>query len=207
MTNSLLCLEGQAHHRLRSLAAKAFTPRAVQRLHDTMAAVMNELVDRVADAGRCDVVTDIARPYPVPIICALLGAPRGDWHRFSLWADDVFKAFSFAVDLAEVEPVVMRAWGELDGYVDDMVARRRHSLTDDLLSDLIRAEDDGNPLGAAAVRAPRPVGTAAAAARAGDARGRGDDAPFADRVRNAAPGRRGRRTWGPTWPATSSPRP
>jgi cytochrome P450 len=152
VVNSLLCLEGDAHHRLRSLTSKAFTPRATLRLHDTMVDVMNELVDQVADAGHCDVVTDIARPYPVPIICALLGAPREDWQQFSRWADDVFKAFSFTVDIREVEPVVMRAWGELDDYVDDMVARRRHTLTDDLLSDLIRAEDDGNRLNAAEMR-------------------------------------------------------
>jgi cytochrome P450 len=152
VVNSLLCLEGDAHHRLRSLCSKAFTPRTVARLHDTMADVMNELVDRVAGAGRCDVVADIARPYPVPIICALLGAPREDWQQFSVWTDDVFKAFTFVVDVREVEPVVMRAWKQLDDYVDDMVARRRHSLTDDLLSDLIRAEDDGDRLNAAELR-------------------------------------------------------
>ena len=152
VVNSLLCLEGDAHHRLRSLTSKAFTPRATLRLHDTMADVINELVDRIADAGRCDVVTDLARPYPVPIICALLGAPREDWQQFSRWADDIFKAFSFTVDLREVEPVVMAAWRQLDDYVDDMVARRRHSLTEDLLSDLIRAEDDGDRLNADELR-------------------------------------------------------
>jgi cytochrome P450 len=146
---SLLCLEGDAHHRLRSLCAKAFTPRTVARLHDTMADVMTDLVDRVAAEGRCDVVADLARPYPVPIICALLGAPREDWQQFSLWADDIFKAFSLSVDIRDIEPAVMRAWRELDDYVDDMVAHRRHTLTDDLLSDLIRAEDDGDRLDAA----------------------------------------------------------
>jgi cytochrome P450 len=152
VVNSLLCLEGDAHHRLRSLTSKAFTPRATQRLHDTMVDVMNEIVDRVAGAGGCDVVADIARPYPVPIICALLGAPREDWRQFSLWADDIFKAFSFSVDFTAEEAGVMGAWRELDDYVDDMVARRRHSLTDDLLSDLIRAEDDGDRLNAAELR-------------------------------------------------------
>jgi cytochrome P450 len=152
VANSLLCIEGDAHHRLRSLCSKAFTPRTVARLHDTMVDVLNELIDQVADAGHCDVVTDIARPYPVPIICALLGAPREDWQQFSLWADDVFKAFSFTVDLRELEPVVMRAWRQLDDYVDAMVARRRHSLTDDLLSELIRAEDEGDRLDAAELR-------------------------------------------------------
>lgn len=154
--NSLLCLEGAAHQRLRSLTSKAFTPRATFRLHDTMTAVMNELVDRIVETGpgtnTCDVVTDLARPYPVPIICALLGAPREDWQQFSVWADEIFKAFSFIAGVSEIEPAVMRAWGQLDDYVDAMVERRRRSLTDDLLSDLIRAEDGGDRLDAAELR-------------------------------------------------------
>ena len=150
--NSLLCVEGDTHRRLRGLCSKAFTPRTVARLHDAMVGVMNDLVDEIADAGRCDVVADLARPYPVPIICALLGAPREVWERFSSWADDIFKAFSFSADIRQLEPVVMRAWGELDDYVDDMVTDRRHSLTDDLLSDLIRAEDDGDRLDAGELR-------------------------------------------------------
>lgn len=131
--------------------SKAFTPRAVERLHATITQVIDELVEPVSRRGYCDVVTDIARPYPVPIICALLGAPRAHWQRFSLWADDVFKAFNFTFTADDV-PDVMRAWGELDDYVDDMIARRRHTLTDDLLSDLIRAEHDGDRLDAAELR-------------------------------------------------------
>ena len=80
-----------------------------------MAEVMNDLIDRVADAGCCEVVADLARPYPVPIICALLGAPREDWQQFSSWADDIFKAFTFIDGVRDIEPVVMRAWGQLDG--------------------------------------------------------------------------------------------
>jgi cytochrome P450 len=99
----------------------------------------------VAEAGRYDVVPDIAVPYPIAIICALLGAPREDWKLFSAWTGDVSKAFMFT-DLAEVEPIVMRAWGELDDYVGSMIDRRRHNLTEDLVSDLIRAEDDGDRL-------------------------------------------------------------
>ena len=151
IVNSLLGLEGDAHHRLRSLVSKAFTPRASARLHDTIVDVINELIDRVAAEGRCDVVKDIARPYPVPIICALLGAPEEDWEQFALWADDIFTAFTFDPDGID-EDHVMHAWDELDDYVDDMVARRRHTLTDDLLSDLIRAEDDGDRLNADELR-------------------------------------------------------
>jgi cytochrome P450 len=145
VVNSLLGMEGPRHHRVRGVAAKAFTPRSVERLHTTIVEVIDDLVGSVSRRGHCDVVSDIARPYPVPVVCALLGAPSEDWEQFSLWADDVFKAFSFSFT-PDLEPVVMRAWTEMDAYVDDMVARRRHTLTDDLLSDLIRAEHDGHRL-------------------------------------------------------------
>ena len=60
--------------------------------------MVNGLIDRVADAGRCDVVTDIARPYLTPIMCALLGAPREDWALFADWTEEVFKALNFQPD-------------------------------------------------------------------------------------------------------------
>ena len=141
VVGSIICAEGAEHHRLRSLVSRAFTPRATARLHDTIGEVVNELIDRVADAGRCDVVTDIARHYPIPVICALLGAPRGSWAQFERWAEAIFKMVNFSVNIADEMPAILRGWAELDTYVDRMVAERRHQLTDDLLSDLIRAED------------------------------------------------------------------
>lgn len=152
VVGSLLCLEGDAHQRLRRLVSKAFTPRATARLQDTIETVVNDLVDRVLESGHCDVVADIARPYPVPIICALLGASQQDWQHFSRWTDEVFKAFGFNPNLADEQPAIMAAWGELDDYVDTMVARRRGTLSEDLLSDLIRAEDDGDRLDSAELR-------------------------------------------------------
>jgi cytochrome P450 len=151
VVNSLLGMEGAEHQRVRSVVSKAFTPRAVERLHAIIVDVIDEIVEPISRQGHCDVVADIARPYPVPIICALLGAPREDWQQFSVWADRIFKAFTFPFTVDGV-PEVMRAWGELDDYVDDMVARRRHTLTDDLLSDLIRAEHNGDRLNAQELR-------------------------------------------------------
>ena len=149
---SILCMEGEEHRRLRSLVSRAFTPRATARMHDTIHTVVNELIDRVADVGHCEFVEDIARPYPIPVICALLGAPREDWEQFSRWAEDIFKIVSFDTNLAEEQFVVLKAWAEFDVYIDDMIAQRRRRLTDDLLSELIRAEDDGDRLDAGEVR-------------------------------------------------------
>ncbi|OBI80532.1 cytochrome P450 [Mycobacterium asiaticum] len=152
VVGSIICAEGAEHHRLRSLVSRAFTPRAIARLDDTIASVLNDLIDGVAGAGRCDIVTDIARHYPIPIICALIGAPRGDWGQFEGWAEAIFKMVNFSVNLIEEMPTVLRGWAELDAYVDDMIADRRHHLTEDLLSDLIRAEDDGDRLSADELR-------------------------------------------------------
>jgi cytochrome P450 len=144
VATNLISLDGAEHHRLRRLVSKAFTPRAAGRLRATMVDVITELVDRHSAHGRCDVVTDIAREYPIPIICALLGAPPEDWELFSDWTEDIFKVFSW--NAAEDAPAILAAWDDLDAYIDNMVAQRRRTLTDDLLSDLIRAEDDGDRL-------------------------------------------------------------
>lgn len=149
---SILCMEGEEHRRVRSLVSKAFTPRAITRLHGTIATIMSGLIDEVAAAGRCEVVADLARPYPIPVICALLGAPPSDWRQFSRWAEDIFKIVSFDTDIVAEQPVVLQAWDEFDAYVDGMIAERRRRLTDDLLSDLIRAEEDGDRLDAAELR-------------------------------------------------------
>lgn len=152
---TILGMEGDEHRRLRGLVSKAFTPRASGRMEDTIDAVINELIDRVAPVGRvgrCDFVTDIARPYPIPIICALLGAPPQDWEQFSLWAEDIFKIVRFDSDLVNEQDVVMRAWDEFDAYIDDMIAERRSRLTDDLISELIRAQDGGDRLSNAEMR-------------------------------------------------------
>jgi cytochrome P450 len=144
ISKNLISLDGDEHHRLRRLVSKAFTPRATRGLHTIVSDVMTDLVDQQTAKGSCDVVTDIARRYPIPIICALLGAPAEDWELFSDWTDDIFKAFSW--NAAAETTTILAAWDEFDAYLDDMVAHRRDVLADDLLSELIRAEDDGDRL-------------------------------------------------------------
>ena len=84
---SILSAEGDVHTRLRRLVAKSFSPRAADRLRPFMREVINGLVDTVSSTGRADVATNICEPYPIPIICELLGAPKKDWQLFSRWAN------------------------------------------------------------------------------------------------------------------------
>jgi cytochrome P450 len=141
---SILTMEGDDHARLRRLVAPAFTPASANRLRPTMRAVVGELVDRVVGQGECELVADVCEPYPIPIICELLGAPPQDWKLFSGWATDIFRIFNN--NLAEDLPLIERASGELTQYVADMITERRADPRDDLLSDLIAIEEEGDRL-------------------------------------------------------------
>ena len=141
---TILSVDAAQHRRLRRLVSRAFTPRGAERMRAACTEVITELVDRHSAAGRCDMVHDIARQYPVPIICALVGAPSEDWELFAHWADDLTKAFG--CDVAAEESAILHAWQQLDAYLEDLIARRRQSPGDDLISELIRVEEDGDRL-------------------------------------------------------------
>ena len=141
---SILGLEGDAHSRLRRLVAPAFTPKAADRLRPFMREVVDGLLDAVVPAGRCEFVADICEPYPIPIICELLGAPKEDWKLFSAWATDIFRIFNG--DIAGDLPKIKAAMAGLDEYVRAMIAERRSQPADDLLSALIAAEEAGDRL-------------------------------------------------------------
>ena len=141
---SILSMEGDEHARLRRLVAPAFTPKAADRLRPYMREVIERLVDPVAPEGRTELVTDVCDPYPIPIICRLLGAPEEDWKLFSRWAADLLRVFNF--NFGEDLPVIMAAQDEVGAYVRELIERRRHSPADDLLTDLIVAEEAGDRL-------------------------------------------------------------
>jgi cytochrome P450 len=141
---SILSAEGDMHTRLRRLVAPAFSPRSADRLRPFMRQVINDLVDTVAADGRADFARDICEPYPIPIICELLGAPKSDWKLFSRWANDILEIFS--IDVASKLDLIADTQAELDEYTRGLIAARRDKPADDLLTDLIAAEEEGDRL-------------------------------------------------------------
>ena len=142
--NSILTMEGEGHARLRRLVAPAFTPKSADRLRPFMREVVNGLIDTMHPKGRADFVADVCEPYPIPIVCELLGAPKSDWKLFSAWATDIFRIFN--ADLVNDLPKIRAAFEELDAYVRAMIDERRSKPADDLLSDMIAAEEAGDRL-------------------------------------------------------------
>jgi cytochrome P450 len=141
---SILSAEGDVHTRLRRLVAPSFSPRAADRLRPFMREVMNSLIDPVAKNGTCDLATDICDPYPIPIICELLGAPKKDWQLFSRWAEDVLRIFNATA--SEELDVIFKAQDELGQYTRQLIADRRSRPADDLITSLIAAEEAGDKL-------------------------------------------------------------
>lgn len=141
---SILSAEGEVHSRLRRLVAPAFSPKSADRLRPFMRSVIEGLVAQVAADGRCDLVDAVCEPYPIPIICELLGAPKEDWKSFSLWATDLLRIFNG--NLVEDAPRIKAAREGIDAYVERLIADRRDKPADDLLTDLIAAEEEGDRL-------------------------------------------------------------
>jgi len=141
---SILSTEGEDHQRIRRIVSPAFTPKSADRLRPFMRAVVNDLLDPICEVGRSEFVADVCEPYPIPIICELLGAPREDWELFSRLAVDIFRVFNG--NLAEDAPAIIAAGDEMDAYMLNLIAERRSEPRDDLLSDLISAEEEGDRL-------------------------------------------------------------
>jgi cytochrome P450 len=141
---SILNAEGEVHVRLRRLVAPAFSPRSADRLRPFMRETVNSLLDPFTASGKAEVVRDICEPYPIPIICELLGAPKEDWRLFSRLASEILLIFSD--NLAENMSVFLAAQQELETYTKGLIEKRRSVPADDLITDLIAAEEAGDKL-------------------------------------------------------------
>jgi cytochrome P450 len=141
---SILSAEGDEHTRLRRLVGPAFSPRHADALRPYMREVVDGLIDAFADRGAADIAVDFCEPYPIPIICELFGAPKDDWKLFSGWATDIFRIFNG--NLVEDKDLILRAQDELDEYMSDLIEQRRSSPSDDLISALIAADEEGDRL-------------------------------------------------------------
>jgi len=141
---NLLTLDPPDHTRLRALVQKAFTPTLVERLRARIQTQCDRLLDEVDRHGAVDLIEAFALPLPMTIIADMLGVPIEDRRRFGPW---VRKAATTAtsgslLDFLRAIPAVK----SLIRYVRDLIALRRASPKDDLLTALVDAEESGDKL-------------------------------------------------------------
>jgi cytochrome P450 len=153
LTHMMLMRDPPDHTRLRSLVTKAFTARRVEALRERIQDLTDRLLDKVSPRGHMDAISDLAFPLPVLVICELLGIPEPDRERF------VTGSASGAALLNPTPPT--RA--ELDkanagtmesgAYFEALFEQRRRDPQDDLITQLVQAEEAGDRLTTEELRA------------------------------------------------------
>jgi cytochrome P450 len=135
------------HTRLRGLVSKAFTPKVVESLRARTQEVVDELLDAALEAGEVDLIEAFAYPLPVRVICDLLGVPVDDQDRFKGWSDALARGldpdFLLAPEVIEARSAAVLQFSQ---YFFELLAERRRSPGEDLLSRLVQVEDGGTVL-------------------------------------------------------------
>jgi len=140
MGELILAMDGQEHKQYRGLVSHAFRASSLARWdRELVVPLMASLLDVIAPLGRADLVRDITAKYPVQVICGIVGVPIEDHEQFVTWAEQI----NFGPLHPETGMAASRA---MRAYLEPIVAARRAQPADDLLSDLVTAEIDGEQL-------------------------------------------------------------
>ncbi|WP_406142192.1 cytochrome P450 [Streptomyces sp. NBC_01089] len=139
--SGILGMDPPDHTRLRSLVAKAFTVRQVEKLRPQVRDLTAGLLDRMEAAGPpVDLVEEYALPIPVAVICRMLGVPEEDRPQFRVWSDAALSTSSLTAEEFEANRDELRA------YMAGLIAQHRAEPRDDLMTALIEARDGGDRL-------------------------------------------------------------
>jgi cytochrome P450 len=144
---SMLNLDPPDHHRLRRLVSKVFTPKMIESLRPRVQQLVDEYLDAaVARGDEIDVIADLAFPLPFTVISEMLGIPDTN-NRLQLreWSGQLVRTFDPIITVEEAK-IAFDAGDNMYAYLTDVIAWKREHPSDDVLSALIAAEDDGDRL-------------------------------------------------------------
>ncbi len=137
----LVGMDEPEHGRHRSLVSPAFRQKALARWEEELVAkVVHERIDRFAQRGHAELVGELTFRFPVEVIAHILGVPRLEASQFHQWAVDL-------INVAARPEQGLAASEALRTYLAGVVEQRRREPQDDLISDLVTTELDGEKLG------------------------------------------------------------
>ncbi len=145
IVRNIININGDDHRRLRNLVNPALAPRAIDRYRPAMRRFLEQLLDAIPPDGRCEFIGAVAKPYPSMVIAEVMGAPLEDAPRLHHWSNMIQRQFDPTSLMAERE-LIEQAVSEFYAYEDELIAARRPSPGDDLISALIQAEEAGDRL-------------------------------------------------------------
>lgn len=139
---SLITVDEPDHRRLRDLVSKAFTPKYIQGLRPRIQQIADELLDAVQGQGMMDVVRDFAYPLPINVISEMFGVPAEDRAHLREWSNAIAGGIGTGLQNEE-DRNKARAFS---AYIAQLVADKRRHPQDDLTSQLIQMEEEGDRL-------------------------------------------------------------
>jgi cytochrome P450 len=139
--NALLFTDPPLHTRLRGTVSRAFTPRKMRQLEPQVRGIVDRLLQGIADDPTPELMTSIAEPLPIQVIAELIGVPEERWS----WVTDTSKVLRRVVDpFVPPDPAeIDRTCTELAAYYSSLADERAAHPADDLLTDLVRGEAEG----------------------------------------------------------------
>ena len=139
----MITLDPPEHTVMRKLVSRVFTPRGVADMETEARQIVNTYLDRVAETGACDIVTDLTGPFPMDVISAVLGVPESDRPMLRTHADRILVREDGSM---KIPPDALEGFAALLGYFADELPRRREGGGSGLVTDLARIEVDGRRL-------------------------------------------------------------
>lgn len=142
----LLNLDDPQHIRLRKLVYKSFNNRTVRRFEVEARDIVDETLANGLAQGGMDLIADLAHLVPAQIVCRIMGIPDADRKLFASWTSARTNAFFARFLPDDVIQSLVDAGNEMADYFEELVRERRRHLKDDLISEMIRAEEEGDRL-------------------------------------------------------------
>ena len=142
---SMIAMDDPRHARIRGIVARRFTPKALERLLDSVDETAQEILDSAAAKGEIDFVADIAAPLPLLIICDMMGIPRSEYPQVLHNSNVILSAGDpeYFPPGQNPQEILVGAGMSLLGLMNELAEDRRNNPKNDLTTALIHAGDEG----------------------------------------------------------------
>ena len=145
----MLLSDPPKHTRLKAIVNKAFSPRMIEGRRTSIERICHGFIDEVIDKGTMDVMADVATKLPGWAITDILGVPYEDQPRFTRWARDqvaIYDRAGLTQDRVGIMRQGQKSMLEMKAYLEVVIEQRRIDPRDDLISELVMAEEQGDRL-------------------------------------------------------------
>ncbi|MDG2307071.1 MAG: cytochrome P450 [Candidatus Binatia bacterium] len=144
----MINMDDPGHQRLRKLVSSGFTPKQLARVSHDVEHAAAEIIGAVSEKGECDFVTDLSAPFPIRIVCDMLGIPKSQ-HAFVFEKTNIILGAGdpeYVADPTQIIPALLGAGADLVALMKDMRKLRLENPTDDITSALVHADVDGDKM-------------------------------------------------------------